>query len=343
MAPNAPTPLVAVSASPTQRSQHSGETWAIVLAGGEGSRLRALTTTAAGVAIPKQFCSLRGGASLLHEALQRAEAIAPEARICAVVAEQHAQWWEQPLAGLAPANVFVQPQNRGTAIGMLFALAQVEERDPDANVVMLPADHHVAKEPVLSAALRRATGSLSHHPTGIVLLGIAPEEADPELGYIEPGRSDDGEIATVTRFVEKPSAAEAQALIARGALWNAFIIVARAHSLLQLFFPQHSALVARMRAAVRQPSSGETTSALHELYLDLPDVDFSRHVVPGQEAALRVLPVPSCGWTDLGTVRRVEKTLREPATRIAERRSVFRCAGHLSLEQQHRGLGPALL
>jgi mannose-1-phosphate guanylyltransferase len=150
--------------------------------------------------------------------------------------------------------VFVQPQNHGTAIGMLFALAQVEERDPDANVVMLPADHHVAKEAVLSAALRRATDSLSHHPTGIVLLGIAPEEADPELGYIEPGRSDDGEIATVTRFAEKPNAAEAQALIARGALWNAFIIVARVQSLLQLFFPQHSALVARMRAAVRQPS-----------------------------------------------------------------------------------------
>jgi hypothetical protein len=102
-------------------------------------------------------------------------------------------------------------------------------------------------------------------------------------------------------------------------------------------------LVARLRAAVRQPRSCGTTSALHELYLDLPDVDFSRHVVPGREAALRVLPVPSCGWTDLGTVRRVEKTLREPATRVVERRSVFRCAGHLSLEQQHRELGQTAL
>ena len=55
----------------------SGNTWAIVLAGGEGSRLHGLTMTALGVAVPKQFCSLRGGRSLLSEALKRAEAVAP--------------------------------------------------------------------------------------------------------------------------------------------------------------------------------------------------------------------------------------------------------------------------
>jgi len=54
-----------------------GGTWAVVLAAGEGSRLRALTTTSSGIAVPKQFCSLRGGASLLEEALQRAAAVAP--------------------------------------------------------------------------------------------------------------------------------------------------------------------------------------------------------------------------------------------------------------------------
>jgi mannose-1-phosphate guanylyltransferase len=63
----------------------AGNTWAIVLAGGEGSRLHSLTTTTVGVAIPKQFCSLRGGDSLLHDALKRAESIASPNHICAVV------------------------------------------------------------------------------------------------------------------------------------------------------------------------------------------------------------------------------------------------------------------
>src|SRR5258708_4316875 len=67
--------------SPQSRSnvQRSGNTWAIVLAAGEGSRLHSLTTTEAGIAIPKQYCSLRGGPSLLREALQRAEIVAHRA------------------------------------------------------------------------------------------------------------------------------------------------------------------------------------------------------------------------------------------------------------------------
>src|SRR4029077_15805474 len=113
------------SQTPRRAPPAGGGTWAVVLAGGEGGRLRALTTTATGMAIPKQFCSLRGGASLLEEALQRATAIAPTERISTVVAEHHADWWCRSLSALAPANVFVQPQNRGTALGILLALLNI--------------------------------------------------------------------------------------------------------------------------------------------------------------------------------------------------------------------------
>src|SRR5512144_3281246 len=64
-------------------------TWALVLAGGEGRRMRHLTVTAAGVSVPKQFCSLGRGPSLLHAALQRARAVAPPARIVVTVSEEH--------------------------------------------------------------------------------------------------------------------------------------------------------------------------------------------------------------------------------------------------------------
>ena len=75
-------------------------TWACpALAGGDGSRLRHLTTTAEGVTVPKQFCSLRGGPSLLREALERAKLVARRDRICTIVAAQHRHWWRRPAMG----------------------------------------------------------------------------------------------------------------------------------------------------------------------------------------------------------------------------------------------------
>ena len=312
-----------------------GGTWAIVLAAGEGSRLRALTTTASGIAVPKQFCSLRGGASLLEEALQRAAAVAPIERISTVVAEHHADWWCRSLAGLAPANVFVQPQNRGTALGILLALLHIFERDPHARVVFLPADHHVGEEAVLARALGQAVAAVRARPADILLLGVTPEEPDPELGYIVPAGDMGAVSAPVAWFVEKPTVSEAQALIARGALWNAFIIAARATALLELFDRHDPGLLRRMRFAVRRAHvSADSSTALADLYLRERSVDFSRDIAQRYGAVFRVLRVPACAWTDLGTVQRVTKTLLA-APRLAASQAV-RAGGLLNLEQQHR-------
>ncbi len=298
------------SRPPRRPPPAGGGTWAIVLAAGEGSRLRALTMTPSGIAVPKQFCSLRGGASLLEQALQRAAAIAPIERISTVVAEHHADWWCRSLAGLVPANVFVQPQNRGTALGMLLALLNIVERDPHARVVILPADHHVGDEPVLARALGQAVVAVRARPADILLLGVTPEEPDPELGYIVPvaGMGDDS--APVAWFVEKPTVRDAQALIARGALWNAFIIAARATALLELFDRYDPGLLRRMRFAVRRANvSADSSTALVDLYLRERSVDFSHDIAQRYGAVFRVLRVPACAWTDLGTVQRVTKTL----------------------------------
>lgn len=313
-----------------------GATWAVVLAAGDGNRLRALTTTTGGVAVPKQFCSLRGGPSLLEEALQRATAVASVDRICVVVAEQHVEWWCRPLAGLAPSNVFVQPQNRGTALGILLAVLHVVERDPHARIVFLPADHHVGEEAVLARALGQAVAAVRARPADVVLLGVTPEEADPELGYIVPGGDLRAGSAPVAWFVEKPTVAEATALIARGALWNAFIIAARATALLELFDRHDAGLLRRMRFAVRRAAArADSPTALVDVYLRERTVDFSRDIAQRYGALLRVLRVPACSWTDLGTVARVTKTLLA-APRPADRPAALRAGGLLSLEQQHR-------
>jgi mannose-1-phosphate guanylyltransferase len=319
----------------------AGGTWAVVLAGGEGNRLRALTTTAAGVAVPKQFCSLRGGASLLDGALQRAASVAPVERICVVVAEQHAEWWCRPLAALDAANVFVQPQNRGTAIGILLALVQICERDRNARVVILPADHHVGDEAVLARALGQAVLAARARPTNAVLLGITPDDADPELGYIVPAGDLGAGSVPVAWFVEKPTIDEAEALIGRGALWNAFIIAARAGALLDLFERYDAGLLRRMRFATRRANASADSSALTDLYTRERTLDFSRELVQRYGAVFRVLRVPPCGWSDLGTLQRVAKTLHATPRR-EERPSRFHVGGQLSLEQQERSVRAAL-
>ena len=132
----------------------SQKTWAIVLAAGSGSRLASLTTDERGNAVPKQFCTLSGGQSLLHDALQRARQVAPRARVCAIVARQHERYWRPALWSLPPRNVIVQPRNCGTANGILLAVLHMLERDPRARIVFLPANHHVRDEQSLATSVR---------------------------------------------------------------------------------------------------------------------------------------------------------------------------------------------
>src|SRR5688572_18229954 len=118
-------------------------TWAVVLAAGDGTRLSRLTIDEHGNAVPKQFCSLDGGQSLLAEAMQRARHAAPRERTCAIVADHHRRYWHSALWAVPRVNVIVQPRNCGTANGILLATLKFLERDPLALIVFLPADHFV--------------------------------------------------------------------------------------------------------------------------------------------------------------------------------------------------------
>jgi mannose-1-phosphate guanylyltransferase len=290
--------------------------WALVLAGGDGSRLRALTTAPCGSAVPKQFCSLHGGQSLLEDAFDRAAAITDAPHIATILAYQHRQWWAEieRVAQLSPGNVIVQPRNRGTAIGVLYSLLHLQVRDPHAQVVLLPADHYVSDEPALHGALLRALEHTRRDQMHPVLLGVEPDEIDCELGYILPGRPDGRGGRKVARFIEKPDATRAGQIITAGGLWNSFIITASAHALIDLFLPRFAPLVTEMQLILsRGFAAGSPTGAwpaIVDLYERLPDLDFSRDLLQGQEHKLSVVPAPACGWSDLGTPRRVGETLK---------------------------------
>jgi mannose-1-phosphate guanylyltransferase len=288
----------------------SSNSWAIVLAGGEGSRLQSLTTDDSGEPVPKQFCSLRGGQSLLAETLQRAASVVEPNHICVIVAAQHRRWWEPMLSEMKKSNIIVQPSNRGTGNGVLLPLLHILARDPSAHVVLLPSDHYVRDEAALASTLRLAVGALKDNPDQVLLLGMRPDDADPDLGYIVPGRRAGPNISIVDRFVEKPNGSAARQLVDQGALWNALIIATRARALLGLFMTRLPDIVAKMHSAVAEDlNSSPNALATTMIYRDLPTIDFSSRILQGAEAQLRLIEANRCGWSDLGTPKRLGETL----------------------------------
>jgi len=279
--------------------------WVLVLAGGSGTRLGALTADARGMAVPKQFCSLTGGVTLLDATLARAGCVVPAERIVVVFAAEHERHWSRYLLRMPRENVVVQPRNRGTATGLLLGLAANQRRDRGAAVAVLPADQHVQHEDVLTETLAGALGAAARGDAESILLGMAPDEPVGDYGWIVPGAGR-ARIRPVAQFVEKPGAALASELHARGALWNSFVFTGRAETLVAMV---ESATGGAVRASALHEAMLLGHDALARLYDVLPDVDLSRAVFQRSPERLRVLAVPPCGWTDLGTPERVASCL----------------------------------
>ncbi|HEY4370209.1 MAG TPA: sugar phosphate nucleotidyltransferase [Steroidobacteraceae bacterium] len=317
----------------------NGKTWALVLAGGEGSRLRALTTQPGERPVPKQFCSLNGGRTLLEDAIARASTITSEAFIYSVVAEQHREWWAVPLAHLPPGNVIAQPRSRGTAVGILYPLLHILARDPDARIVLLPSDHCVRQESVLRQSVQEALSQLARNGGAPTLLGLQPTEADPDFGYILPGELAADGGRTIRHFVEKPPAGLASQIIARGGLWNTFIIAASGQSLLNLFQVRYPQVVAALHGIVAvQGQTPQDSTTLQCLFERLPQLDFSRDILEVCCSALRLACVPACGWSDLGTPQRVADALRRLDPSQLERDTVSSPSAPINLALRYAHL-----
>jgi mannose-1-phosphate guanylyltransferase len=300
------------------RSMASGRSsglrpWAIVLAAGDGTRLESLTLLD-NTPVPKQFCSLGAEPSMLALSLARAERVAAPDRVVPVVAAAHRSWWEAELRGLPDDNVVVQPANKGTGAGILLPLLRVVAKDPEACVVVLPSDHWIDDHEIFEDAVAEALSRVAAVPGRPLLLAMTPDAPDPGLGWIVAAAGPD-RVKRVTCFREKPSPDEAEELLARGALVNSFVFAARASDLLRLFETWLPAITASF--AAHDP---ERDPSLEALYARLPSSDFSRDVLQPGAAELDVLPVPPCGWSDLGTPERVARCLARRA-RITGRAS----------------------
>ena len=282
--------------------------WAIVLAGGDGDRVSAMTRDAEGRAVPKQYWCCDGQPPMARWAVVRALAVAPASHVLAVVREQHSAFWPCAFADLPRRNILVQPENRGTAAGVMRALVEIQSREfTTVPVVLLPSDQYVADERVLGDALGAAIRNACHGDAPVVLLGMSATAQETGYGWILPESS--GAVARVRQFVEKPPGPRVRELVRSGALINSFILAARAHVLLALIarvFPDN------LRAFQRIAREPDGAPAVRRLYEALRSMDLSRDVLQRSTAFLSVVRVPPCGWSDLGTMERLQRFLDHP-------------------------------
>lgn len=288
-----------------------GQLWGIVLAAGEGTRVRDFLTGLCGGRGIKQFCAVIGRRSMLEHTLARVEWLIPRQRILVVVSSDHQEEVAQQLASWPADNVICQPVNRDTAPGVLLPLAYVSQRDPLATVAIFPSDHFILREGLFMAHVRRAVEEIRRLPWKLILLGMTPDGAEEGSEWIEPAAEEHGHTTLrVARFWEKPSPAQARELLRGGALWNTFVCVARAATVWamtrQVAPDLCSAFTAIRWALQRSPAS----RLIERGYETLRPVNFSSEICQPLPSWLRVLPVPEVGWSDWGSEARICASLQ---------------------------------
>ena len=157
--------------------------WSIILAGGNGMRLRPLIEQWLGRHKPKQYCTFIGTRSMLQHTLDRADQLCtPEHKVTVIAREHLCEASALPVEGRA-GKVILQPVNRDTAAAIFLALAHVRAHDPKATVVLYPSDHFVYPEDRFIGVVRCAIKAARQLKDHIILLGVPPDKVDLEYGW----------------------------------------------------------------------------------------------------------------------------------------------------------------
>jgi mannose-1-phosphate guanylyltransferase len=286
--------------------------WAIVLAGGEGTRLAETAQRLCGSPLPKQFLSFGQSRTFLQLTVDRLKVLVPPERTIVVVAACHAALARTQLVDFPDIEIVAQPRNAGTGPGVLLPLLHVLARDPRAYVALVPSDHDFRAPAKMLQALRSAKRA-ARSGADLVLIGARAEFAASDLGWIVPKAAERrASVRPIEAFVEKPAPHVAKLLFERGALWNTMLSVARAEALWELgrrHMPVQAALFEEYSRAIGTPGAADH---LRDVYDNLPAADFSRDLVAAS-GGLRVAAMVGAGWSDCGTPERLAAVIGAPA------------------------------
>ena len=291
-----------------------GHVWSIVLAGGEGERVKPLILQWLGRHLPKQYCTFLGNRSMFQHTVERAITLTSPERTMVVAALHHHSEVSSQLRGRPIRKLFLQPTNCDTAAGIFLPLAYLRALDPHAIVVILPSDHFIYPEHPFLETVRQAMVSAQAMPTRMLLLGVQPDGLETDYGWIQRGPQLNGSpnypIHAVSSFLEKPGAAQADAALRTGGLWNTLVLTATVESLWQAgctCFPDMMPLFERLMPAWDTPDEGSLVAAA---YRTMPVYNFSSHLLQRLPDRVAVMELTGVLWSDWGKPERIADTIR---------------------------------
>ncbi|HYV98493.1 MAG TPA: sugar phosphate nucleotidyltransferase [Gemmatimonadaceae bacterium] len=285
-------PIPAPALLATRETEHA--VWAIVFAGGIGSRFWPLSSPER----PKPTLQLLGERSLVSDTIQRLAPIVPRERVLVLTSRDIAEAVKRAAPEIPAYNVLVEPRPLGTAAALAWGLEVIRSRGNGTAVVCaLHADLASAFPDEFRAGLMRAVAVALRERT-IVTIGVAPTRPEEDFGYVTPGNALDlavpvsrGGACHVTRFEEKPPSDTIAALIQAGALWHAGIVVGQVNDL-------HEKLFARA-TEIGHGRDALVTGNLPAFAASVRPISIERGLLE-RSNDLIVLPV-DCGWDDVGT------------------------------------------
>ena len=300
--------------------KQNGNLWAIILAGGDGVRMREYLKTNRNIDRPKQFANIVGTHSMLRHTIERAKLIVPLQRMRIVVNNQHLKYVHAEIPEPERKSLVELPCNRGTAVGILLPVVQILAQDPSACITVFPSDHFVLEEERFMNFVAHAADYVHRSPETVVLVGIPSKDADTNYGWIEPSTSFlrylGNRFYAVERFVEKPQIRLATMLHSKKCLWNSMVFAAQAETLLHLYrksIPKVYHQVESLKQLITSPGGMER---LDGQYTGLPSYGFSKTILEPNTKHLRVIRAEGVTWSDWGNQSRVTSDLATMALRV---------------------------
>ena len=274
-----------------------GLDYAVILAGGAGTRLWPLSRAA----LPKQVIPLVGGTSLVQMAFERAITLVEPDHVLVCTGRDHKELIQSQLPALPEGNILCEPVGRDSLAAMSWSVATAVDRDPDAILAVLSADHVITPVAGFTQALRLGLDMAASDTSALVACAIQPTTAHTGYGYLRPGLELPGHpgVREVLSFVEKPSRELAEHYLAQGWLWNAGIFCWRGRTFLDQVKTFHPEMAQGVDRIVRDPL------LIDEVYPLLPkiSVDYAimEPVCQGLSLAHVAAVAVQAQWIDVGS------------------------------------------